>query len=353
MNFDRTPEKALLKVTDSTGTLFYSGDYFTFLTDDYLYQQIKSDTTLHFALSASWSSTSVDQGSGTADYLFSVTVLFDPTADFWLGESQIESGEFVVLSGNYIDDLEDIQITIEPSISYTPVFYRDGENIRALLPFPLSLGNEDREYTITVNYLGIVTELSLHVSTSSTAELHKRRYSYDVKVNTSVRTEENLLEFQNFLAQLPSQDEILFTGSFRFPTESIRAEFGDWIDNEGSDATTFLSGGMAFVCYPATAIYAVNSGKVVAITETTYGGTTVVVDHGLGLKSVYYCLAKVAVSTGDLVTSDTVIGYGSQKVGYTDGITAYIELWVGDQPVSYYPLLSDGRTGKIEWGEPS
>jgi len=138
------------------------------------------------------------------------------------------------------------------------------------------------------------------------------------------------------------------------PNKDIRAKYGDTINNTSSSKDKFTSGGYAFVAYSNTEILAMNYGTVISIASTEYGGKTVVVDHGLGLRSVYYCLKTVSVMEGEYVKPGTVIGKGSQKsAGYTDGITAYVELWVHDVPVSAEFLANGGRTAMIIYGNPT
>jgi murein DD-endopeptidase MepM/ murein hydrolase activator NlpD len=81
------------------------------------------------------------------------------------------------------------------------------------------------------------------------------------------------------------------------------------------------------------------------------GGVTIVIDHGLGLRSVYYCLEKSTVAVGDIVEGGAQIATGGGNKGYTDDHTCYFELWVKGTPVSYFPLISGGRNGKIVFGD--
>ena len=57
-----------------------------------------------------------------------------------------------------------------------------------------------------------------------------------------------------------------------------------------------------------TPIKSINSGMVVLTGNHFYGGNTVVIDHGLGLFSVYLHLYKTNVSTGDIVNKGEILG---------------------------------------------
>lgn len=66
-----------------------------------------------------------------------------------------------------------------------------------------------------------------------------------------------------------------------------------------------------------TLIRAVNSGKVVFIHNLYYAGNTVIIDHGLGLFSLYCHLSKILTKEGDFVRKGDSIGH----VGSTGRVT--------------------------------
>ncbi len=79
---------------------------------------------------------------------------------------------------------------------------------------------------------------------------------------------------------------------------------GDWRTHEGIDISGMLG----------TKVMAAADGTVVDVYEDDLLGTTVVIDHGNGLQSIYANLAKVpVVETGDKVAMGSVIG----SIGYT------------------------------------
>lgn len=350
IRFDIFPSESSLSITNDAGEVVYSGSYTDFIAEKHLKDLIRQDTLLHFDLSATWEADPAMGYGGSADYRFDLNVVFDPGAVFWLGEETIELGDFVVLSGQYVENLDELTFSSTPDIGLQPQFFTDGEYVRALIPLSQMLSAGDYEFTL--NYMGIPKTLTLKVKSTAYADTIKN-YRY-TGLRTYPRTAEALAEFEQYIASLPYEEAPLFNGTFLLNTgANLRAQFGNTINNTDDRSDRFLSNGAAIVAYAGTQIYAVNNGKVIAVGTTAYGGNTVVVDHGLGLRSVYYCIGKVAVAVGDPVTTGSVIGSGACYDGYTDGITAYCELWVGDTPVSYYPLIESGRTGMIVYGEPT
>lgn len=351
LSFDRYADSVELTVKNKDGSLYYEGSYTAF-KEKGAFGSLTNDQSFDVTINVVWDDSPALGYGGSAKYDLVLDVFYDPPGTFWLGESAIEIGEFVVLSGINVEEPEKIKCSISPSIEYTPIFYSDGEFVRALIPFPATLGNEHRAYTVTIEYLGIKTELPLTVKKSS-YEFKTRKYNYNTPVNVAARTTKNVNAFKDFVLSAPFiTDKVYANGAFTVPTKDIRAKYGDTINNTSSSADKFSSGGYAFVAYSNTEILSLNYGTVVKVGNTDYGGKTVVVDHGLGLRSVYYCMKTVSVMEGEYVKPGTVIGKGSVKnEGYTDGITAYVELWVHHVPVTAEFLAKGGRTAMIVYGD--
>jgi murein DD-endopeptidase MepM/ murein hydrolase activator NlpD len=72
---------------------------------------------------------------------------------------------------------------------------------------------------------------------------------------------------------------------------------------------TSVHRGMDFRGKTGTPVKAINSGKVVLSEDLFYGGHTLIVDHGMGLYSVYMHLSEFNTSTGDAILKEQVIGF--------------------------------------------
>ncbi len=341
------PDSSLLTITDDTDQILYQDSLAKYRAETSLKKLIRKDTLLHFTLDTTWEKRDGSRFDGKASYRFDVQTIFDPAANFWLTEQTVEAGEMVVLSGEFVEEITDLSFSSTPSLGIKPTFIRDGDLVRALIPIPYRLALATGTYTLTVTCQGKEYPLTLQIIKPSHTE-EVKIFNYSGKLNTHLRTEANLSAFRTVMTSLPTTATLYAKGTFYMNTnETVRAQFGDLIHNTGKVDDQFHSGGVALVAYAGTPILAVNEGMVAKVTTTAYGGKTVIVDHGWGLFSVYYCLGSVNVEEGTYVTDDTVIGYGGNGLnkphdGYTDGITSYCELWVGGQAISYYSLQKQG-----------
>ena len=347
--FSIYPDSASIRINVGDDEIF-SGSLVSFAENGYLFDYLKKDTLVSAVINAEWEdSLSLGYG-GDAEYRFGLNCRYDPPPMFWAGEKSIETDEFVVISGLNIEDPDRIVFTSDPEIGYEPKFYVDGDYVRTVVPISESLANAPGKYRFTIEYNDEKTFIDIDVK-ESTLDKKVKKFNYGGNLKTSVRTPENLAEFEEFVISNESSAVPLFSDAFVFKTLSgARAHFGDTINN-GAEDQKFISNGLARVAYNNDDITAVNNGTVVAVGTTKYGGNTIVIDHGIGIRSVYYCVKNVNVSVGDIVYTGYVIGSGASKPGYTDGITTYVELWVENVPVSYYPLLKSGRTSMIVIGE--
>ncbi len=100
----------------------------------------------------------------------------------------------------------------------------------------------------------------------------------------------------------------LGNGKFIVPVkERINKNFGERrIFNDG-----FCSRhrGVDIPCLTGVPVKASNSGKVVLTRDLYFSGNTVIINHGLGLFSIYCHLSKICVKEKELVEKGRIIGY--------------------------------------------
>ncbi len=111
--------------------------------------------------------------------------------------------------------------------------------------------------------------------------------------------------------------EKLWTGLFRIPLDGVTTggNFGRRRVLNGQPGSPHS--GVDFPSPTGTPVYAAQAGRVVLAEELYFSGNTVLIDHGLGVYTLYGHFSEITVKPGDLVTTTTVIG----KVGATGRVT--------------------------------
>ena len=142
-----------------------------------------------------------------------------------------------------------------------------------------------------------------------------------------------------------SADRRLWTGAFVRPVpQPANSAFGSRSILNGTPRSAH--GGADFASPTGTPIRAPNRGRVALAKALYYTGNTVILDHGLGLMSLFAHLSSIGVREGDVVEPGVVVG----EVGSTGRVTGPHLHWTlraGDarvDPLSLLELL--GEPGK-------
>jgi hypothetical protein len=111
--------------------------------------------------------------------------------------------------------------------------------------------------------------------------------------------------------------EKLWSGRFRIPLDGVTTggNFGRRRILNGQPGSPHS--GVDFPALTGTPVYAAQAGRVVLAEPLYFSGNTVLIDHGLGVYTLYGHFSEIAVKPGDLVATGTVLG----KVGATGRVT--------------------------------
>jgi len=145
----------------------------------------------------------------------------------------------------------------------------------------------------------------------------------------------NLAKENATLVNLRTGTKAFWTKSFRAPlaTLTITDPYGY---NRKTGEYTIAHKGTDFHADVGTKVYAMNRGVIrVAHTYTIYG-KTIIVDHGLGLNTLYMHLSKIYVNVGELVLPGQVIGLSGMS-GYAD--QPHLHLSVKIDGISIDPVI--------------
>jgi len=99
--------------------------------------------------------------------------------------------------------------------------------------------------------------------------------------------------------------------------------------------------GTDFRARTPTPIPSVNKGKVIFTGNLFFNGNTVIIDHGLGITTMYCHLSKMSVVKGDIVLQGDIIGK-SGNTGRSNAPHLHWGVKVQNTPVSGISLVEEG-----------
>ncbi len=331
--FTNQPDYITVKIMHGEEEIF--NDLYENLTPSIIGETNK---TFNIEVNAKWYETAEKEYYGEAKYVFTANV--SAPASFYLGEDTIEQGEFVVLTGKNILDINAINFKSEPEIKYTPTFYQEGDFVVALIPIAVDL-EYSPSYVFTVSSGGVTEELTLTVTERAVKSNIYSNITADIIGRT--RTQAIMDAFNNALKSTVNKNESTryWSDIFTPPVgTSIRWGFGRTIVLSAT-GTQFVNSGVDYVVNPNAEIIAANGGKVVYVGEQLYSGKMVVIDHGYGLKTWYMNMSNISVNVGDIVEKGAVIGNVGSS-GFANGANLHFEMTVNGISVCPYSLNEEG-----------
>ena len=138
--------------------------------------------------------------------------------------------------------------------------------------------------------------------------------------------------------------EILWRGAVfhRFENNAVESAFADTrtyvYNGKEVDQQTHL--GFDLASFTNTKVVAANRGKVVFADELGIYGNCVIVDHGMGVQSLYGHLSSFAVKAGDVVEKEQELG--------RSGMTGL----AGGDHLHFTMLVNGQMVNPIEWWDP-
>lgn len=345
MEFGNRPDSLAVKVTDSeSGSVIFDDEY-----DNIAGMTVTENMNVKVEATAKWYEVAERDYFGEQSYVFSATL--SAPARFWAGTASLQVGEFMCVTGENVGNADNITFTSEPDIGYTPVFYKDGDKVQALIPFnwDLAVG----EYTLTFAYGGTSQQLKIAVGARDNPFRDSAVSIANATVN-SFGTSEALEKCKSTLSAIAKEGDATryWQGSFLtgMGEAVIVGGFGHNYKVAGTDIT-YRHTGVDYRANEGSDVKAVNNGKVVYAGYLDYSGYTVVVEHGWGLKSWYAHMSKVGVEVGDEVKKGDTVGSAGSS-GFVSGSGAHVGLTVFDVPVCQYALWDDGsRQGIPVYGD--
>ena len=309
-----------IEVTDENNTVIYSGVGTDNIT-------VKKNGIYHFNVKTDISSIHDYRGYGNFEYNFDVEV--KTVAKISFSQDKIYQGDLlrVTVDNIFADNSLSVKCAFTPSaivkkensaFFYIPITYYKAEG-----SYPLSIMVDDVSYDVPIvvnpakfSTVHFTVEESVSSSTVNSAAANKE---YREKIHPLYKTR---------------SDQQYWEGSFIKPVteKRISSTFGQkrFINNS---KTPERHSGIDYAAAEGTAIYAPNRGMVEFAGFLKLSGYTIVIEHGLGLKSYYFHMKGVDVAAGQMVEKGDKIGeVGS--TGYSTGPHLHFQVSIDNQPIN-------------------
>lgn len=137
------------------------------------------------------------------------------------------------------------------------------------------------------------------------------------------------------------KDKKLWSSIFSYPIAAPIVVTDPYGYGRDSGAYTIVHKGVDFHAPPGTPVYAINRGVVRMSKNYAVYGNTVIMDHGLGLLSIYMHLSKRLVAPGQLVQKGDMVGF-SGETGYSEGPHLHLSVRINNisvDPVAFFALF--------------
>jgi hypothetical protein len=140
----------------------------------------------------------------------------------------------------------------------------------------------------------------------ATQRLTLPRSQVDLDAATLARVRAEQVELRETLGR--SAAERLWRGRFRLPVEGAHPTGGFGLRRIINGQPRSPHAGYDWAAPRATPVLAANAGRVALVEEHFFAGRLVVLDHGLGLFTLYFHLDQARVAPGEAVGSGQPIG---------------------------------------------
>jgi murein DD-endopeptidase MepM/ murein hydrolase activator NlpD len=160
------------------------------------------------------------------------------------------------------------------------------------------------------------------------------------KVNTELRAA-NEARLRELLGE--GSSERLWSGAFeQMPNTQVTSRFAERrrYTLDGVEISRAIHYGYDLAATASAPIPAANAGRVIFADELGIYGNCVLIDHGLGVSSLYGHLSSFTVSAGDAVEKGQIVGRSGQT-GLAGGDHLHFAILVGDTYVD-----------PVEWWDP-
>lgn len=217
-------------------------------------------------------------------------------------------------------------------LSFYPV---DERNFVALVP--VDMDTPAGEYTVTIKNGEEIKLVSIKVRAYEFPESHLTLPEEKVTLSPEDQMRADK-EGEMLQALWGLETPWAWSGRFMPPLDTeLSAVFGVRRIMNGKKNSTHK--GVDYRGKIGTPVRAINSGKVVLSEDLFYGGNTLIIDHGMGLYSIYMHLSEFNISKGQQIDRGDIVGLVG-KTGRASGPHLHISVRLRGVSVNPVALLN-------------
>ncbi|MCL1805346.1 MAG: M23 family metallopeptidase [Clostridiales bacterium] len=293
-----------------------------------------TDGICYVLISAIWEAERSRQKARSGLYCFAIT--FDRPAVFSMNTEDIDPGELLVFYAEYLMPGE--PVTVQSSLPLNLQFSPYGKRQMIALA-PISYDIRPGTYSTTLSAGGVSKTFDITVKDK---EFAVQYVTIDPQIVAETRNEETNMEFQDRINPILAEHlpELLWRGRATLPVPEgkVLTLFGSrrYIND---DVNSYRHSGLDLQAPVGTEVHAINDGRVLFADYLAYTGHTILIEHGLGLKSWYYHMDELLVAPGDNVHKDDVIGL-SGDTGFAAEPHLHLTLSVGETYINPVTALN-------------
>ncbi len=273
-----------------------------------------------------------DGYAGSCRYTFAVR--YDAVPSFFLSMDTIVQGDVLLFYGANTRS-QDVQVGLD--FDYTPYLVYDKSGCKGYIP--VSFMRQAGRHQVDVTYGG---EMQTLFFTVIEPEYEEQQLTMPESTVSETRNDEAQQEHAEIMGAVQNSfdNTVYWTNPFIQPVlGEITTDYGCKRYTNGA-TTPSRHGGIDIACAEGTPIVASNTGKVLYSGYLQMTGYTVVIEHGLGLHTIYLHMNSVSCETGDLVERGVEIGTVGMT-GYATGPHLHFDVQIGGFSVSPWMLFDE------------
>lgn len=231
------------------------------------------------------------------------------------------------------------EASVQTNLGFTPRFFQDNGDLLALLP--ISYAAQPGNYTLDVLADGKNHHYTLAVAARE-FEVQELTVDPDTTAATAGSAKANA-EWETRVEPLKalSDSDKHWNGTFMQPVQgTITTEFGS-IRYTNGGAVASRHSGIDIAAKTDTPVLAAGNGRVLFADFLQLTGNTVVIEHGYGLKSLYYHMNSLSVEEGDMVEQGTQIG-AVGTTGFSTGPHLHFAMAVNNVFTNPWTMMEQG-----------